>query len=104
MNKDLNLNFNLKDLPKELAKLGHKIAPYVPLVFFVLVATVYGIVLLRITMLSNAQPDPSAVSTQISELTPHIDKNAANKLQSLEDNSVNVQSLFNDARGNPFGE
>lgn len=104
MSKDINMSINLKELPQELARLGHKIAPYIPLVFFVLVATVYGIVLLRITMLSNAQPDASAVSAQITELTPHIDKASAAKLKGLEDNSVNVQSLFNDARGNPFGE
>jgi hypothetical protein len=102
MSKDINVNF--KDLPKELSQLGHKIAPYVPLIFFVLVATVYGAILLRITVLSSAKPDATVVSTQVSELTPHIDTSSVQKLQSLEDNSVNVQSLFNDARGNPFGE
>lgn len=102
MNKDMNIS--LKDLPKQLAATGHKLTPYLPIVFFVIVAIVYGFVLLRITMLSNAQPTESAISSKVSELTPHIDKTAAQQLQSLENNNVNVQTLFNQARANPFGE
>jgi hypothetical protein len=98
------IHFDLKDLPKEFGRLGHTVAPFVPLIFFVLIATVYGITLLRITMLSSAAPDPNTTSTQVSELTPHIDTSSVKQLQSLEDNSVNVQTLFSDTRGNPFGE
>jgi hypothetical protein len=102
MSKDID--FNIKDLPKEFARLGHTVSPFIPVIFFVLIATVYGVILLRITTLSSAAPDPNTVSTQVTELTPHIDTSSIKQLQSLEDNNVNVQTLFNDARGNPFGE
>jgi hypothetical protein len=102
MSKDVNID--LKDLPKQLSALGHKSAPYVPILFFILVAITYGFILLRITTLSNAQPSDTEISTKVSELTPHIDKTAASQLQSLENNNVNVQTLFNQARANPFGE
>lgn len=101
-NKDINIS--LKDLPKQLSALGHKLTPYIPIVFFVVVAMVYGFVLLKITMLSNAQPSDSDVSAKVSQLTPHIDKTSAQQLESLENNNVNVQTLFNQARANPFGE
>jgi hypothetical protein len=101
-NKDININ--LSDLPRQLKSAGAKSVTYVPIIFFVVIALVYGFVLLRIGMLSSAAPTDDDVSSNISQLTPHIDKNAAHQLQSLEDHNVNVQTLFNQARGNPFGE
>ena len=99
-NKDLDL----KALPAQFAKLGHKLAAIAPLAFFILVAIVFGMLLLRITAYANIQPDSSDVNSEVAQLTPHIDQKAASQLQSLEDNSVNVQTLFNQARNNPFGE
>ena len=87
-----------------MGDLFHRLSRYAPIMFFVLIAVVYGFVLLRITMLANLQPTNSDVSGEIAQLTPHIDKNAVQQLQGLEDNSVNVKSLFEDARNNPFGE
>lgn len=102
--KNGEIHLNLKDLPAALATRGRRLLPYVPIIFFLVVAVVYGFLLYRIGNLSNAQPDQSEVSSEISQLSPHIDQNAAKQLQSLEDHSVNVQTLFNQARNNPFGE
>jgi len=102
--KNANISIDFKSLPEQLGVLGQKLVRYMPLMVFVLIALVYGFVLVRITMLANAQPNDSTVVGQIADLTPHIDQNAVRQLQSLEDNSVNVQSLFEDARNNPFGE
>jgi hypothetical protein len=99
-----NINLDLKNLPQLLAETVQKLARYVPIMFIVLIALVYGFVLLRITMLANAQPKDTDVTSEVSQLTPHIDKNAVQQLQSLEDNSVNVQALFKSQRSNPFGE
>jgi hypothetical protein len=99
-----NINIDLKNLPQLVGESAQKLARYVPVMFIVLVALVYGFVLLRITMLANAQPADADVTGEISQLTPHIDKNAVQQLQSLEDNSVNVQALFKSQRSNPFGE
>jgi hypothetical protein len=102
MSKDIN--FNLKDLPQKFANLGHRLLGVAPLLFVLVAAALYGFLLLRIATLSNIQPDASSVSSEVSKLTPHIDQKAADQLQGLEDNSVNVQTLFNQARDNPFGE
>jgi hypothetical protein len=104
MSANKNINLNLKDLPAALGRLGHKFMVIAPLAFFVLVGLLYGFLLLRIGLLSNIQPDSADVSKEVSSLTPHIDQKAAAQLQGLEDNSVNVKTLFNDARNNPFGE
>jgi hypothetical protein len=100
MSKDLNL----KELPQQLARVGQKLLGIAPLLFILVAAGLYGFLLLRIATLSNIQPDASSVNSEISKLSPHIDQKAAAQLQGLEDNSVNVQTLFNQARDNPFGE
>jgi hypothetical protein len=76
---------------------------YAVILFFVLVAGVYGFVVLRINSLSNAQPSDSDVAAQSTATpVPRIDPKVAQQLQDLEDNSVNVQTLFEQARNNPF--
>ncbi len=102
MSKDININ--LKDLPQKFAGLGQKLLGLAPFLFILVVAGLYGFLLLRIATLSNIQPDASSVNSEIAKLSPHIDQKAAHQLQGLEDNSVNVQTLFNQARNNPFGE
>lgn len=44
----------------------------------------------------------SVATTQESSKSLRIDKTTVDKLNSLEDNSVQVQAIFNDARSNPF--
>lgn len=78
---------------------------YAVIIFVLLVAGVYGFVLYRVYTLANAKPSDAAVSAQVqASATPHIDATAAQQLQALQDNSVNVQTLFNQARSNPFQE
>lgn len=73
------------------------------LAFIVFVALLYGFVLLRISSFSNAQPSPDSVTSQVrAAQVPHIDKAVVKQIESLHDNSVNVQALFNEARNNPF--
>lgn len=71
--------------------------------FIVMVVAIYGFLLLRITTLSNQQPSESQISAQVNaSQIPQIDKQVVEQLRSLEDNSVSVQALFNQARSNPF--
>jgi hypothetical protein len=73
------------------------------ILFVIFVALLYGFVLLRTNSLNNAQPTSDAVTNQIQAAkVPHIDKSVVRQLESLHNNSVNVQTLFNEARSNPF--
>jgi nitrate reductase NapE component len=78
------------------------IAMRVPL-FLLLVAGVYGFVVWRISVLQDAQPSSSSVNAQV-QAAPHIDPTTISKVKQLQDNSVSVQTLFNQARQNPFQE
>lgn len=73
--------------------------------FLLVVVCIYGFVLLRITNLSNVEPSDDAVNSQVNAASvPKIDQSVVNQLKSLQDNSVNVQSLFEQARTSPFQE
>ena len=94
---------SLKSLMLQASSLTKRIKPYALLIFLVFVAALYGFVLFRINSLSNTQPSEDAVSSQVKAAKlPHIDQATISQLQSLQDHSVNVQALFNQARNNPF--
>jgi hypothetical protein len=99
------MSVNKTDLHKKLANLVQSLQKYDAMIFFVFLAVIYGFLLWRITSLSQATPDPSTVATKAQAThSPHIDQSVVNKIQQLQDNSVNVQALFDEARSNPFQE
>lgn len=76
---------------------------YSILLFVLFVAGLYGAVFYQFYSLSDAEPSESAVSSQVKAArVPHIDEDVLKQLQSLQDNSVSVQALFNEKRNNPF--
>lgn len=78
---------------------------YHSIIFFVFLALIYGFLIFKINSLSNQQPSDDEVSAQITRTsTPRIDESVVKKIEQLQDNSVQVKSLFNEARKNPFSE
>jgi len=97
--------FSTKLLTDQAAGYLRKLRHYSPLIFVAFVVLLYGFILLRVNSLSNQQPSAQAVSGQVKAAQiPHIDTSVVKQLQSLQDNSVSVQTLFNQARDNPFQE
>lgn len=104
-NKDININLDLKHLGPQLLAATQKLSRYVGMFFFLLVAGVYGFVLFRISTLNNIQPSGDDVSAQAAATSiPKVDPKIVKQLETLKDNSVNVQTLFDEARQNPFQE
>lgn len=75
------------------------------LLFVSLLVVLYGFIIWRVNIYVKAQPSPSAVASR-SEVArrPRIDQSTVDKINKLQDNSVNVQTLFDQARQNPFQE
>src|SRR4051794_9963142 len=90
--------------PKEhLARYLHIARVYAPLAFLIFLAAIYGFLLWRIFSLTSAAPDQAAVNAKLQTVgVPKVDPNVVAKMQHLEDNSVSVQTLFDQARQNPF--
>jgi hypothetical protein len=91
------------DLEKVAAKL-QVLRRYSFVVFVVLVVGVYAFILIRITSLSGVEPTDDSVNSQVQASHLVIDKAIVDQLKSLRDNSVNVQTLFQNARTSPFQE
>ena len=58
----------------------------------------YAYLVLQIMVYRNAPVN----KTEESKKAVRIDKSTVDKLNNLQDNSVQVQAIFNDARNNPF--
>lgn len=82
---------------------SEKLRRYSLVLFIIFVSIVYGFLVLRINTLSSQKPTEEAINKQVKAAKiPRIDESVVKQLESLEDNSVNVQTLFNQARSNPF--
>ncbi|HSX17850.1 MAG TPA: hypothetical protein VLE51_00635 [Candidatus Saccharimonadales bacterium] len=100
-----NLNFDLKTLLPKLKKMQQKLSKHFPFAVILGVLLVYLFVVWHIRTLATAEPSNAAqeealLSTKVAK----IDQKAIAQIQSLEQNSPEVHSLFNDARNNPFHE
>ncbi len=103
MNKDLN--FDLKAILPKLKKLQQKLSKHLAFSVTLLVLLVYLLVVWHIRGLATAEPSTDAEEEALLSTTlPKIDQKAINQIQSLENNSPAVHSLFNQARNNPFNE
>lgn len=99
--KDITLNKETVSAAANTA-LG-KFRMYRIFLFFLAVAGLYGYIVWRVNVYSAIEPDATEASSQAVK-QPHINKNLAEKMQKLEDNNVNVKTLFDEARNNPFAE
>jgi hypothetical protein len=97
------MKLSIKDIPAKLIELLSKLNRYAVVLFLLLVALVYGFLVLRIQSMQNVQPSNNPTPGTV-VATPHIDQKVVDQLQQLQDNSVSVKSLFDQARSNPFQE
>jgi len=75
------------------------------LMFLAVTVLAFGFVILRVYTLANVPVPASAVSSKLETVkNPKIDQATIDKINQLQDNSVSVQSLFDQARQNPFKE
>lgn len=94
---------NIATLKSQLVQLISGIGKYRVAIFLLFIVLTYGFVWLKITDYSNSQPSSQQVNNLVQAASiPHIDPTVLKQIQSLQDNSVNVQALFNQARSNPF--
>jgi hypothetical protein len=94
-------SMDVKDLLPAVLTSFHKVGRYALILFVVFLAIIYSVILYRVYTLSTAEPSSEAISQAG---TPHINADVVNQLLELKDNNVQVQTLFNDARDNPFQE
>lgn len=97
--KKLDTKSIVPALKASLAKARHYSLP----AFLIFIFIIYSFVMMRINSLRAAEPTAEQISSQVkASQTPRIDQKVVDQLKSLEDNSVSVKALFDEARQNPF--
>lgn len=97
--KKLDIKSLLPALQASLAKARHYSLP----AFLIFIFILYSFVMMRINSLRAAEPTDEQISGQVKAAqVPHIDEKVVEQLNNLEDNSVSVKALFDEARQNPF--
>ena len=94
----------MKDLHELPTILGAKLRPiwhYRLLGFIIFVTILCGYLVFQINKAVSI-PASTEVTTSPTTTSPRIDTKVVEQLQQLQDNSVSVKALFNDARDNPF--
>lgn len=93
----------IKDTLAKLVERSAKLRGYTLPAFLVFVGLIYGFLFLQINSLVGSTPSDADIDNQVKAAhVPAIDEDVVDQLMSLKDNSVNVQSLFEKARNNPF--
>lgn len=98
----------MKDLDiKQLGTLARntvaKLQRYAAFIFIISVLLIYAFLVLRISVLSQAEPSEEAIAEKSNTVKRlKIDQKAIDKIEQLEDQNIGVQSLFESARDNPF--
>lgn len=99
------MNLELKDIPQKLAPLLDKLKKYKTLFFILLLALIFGFLITRINSYAQTEPTQEAVIDELTTVQrPKIDENAIEKIEQLQDQNIEVKSLFDQARDNPFSE
>ena len=102
----MSTKITVDDLKSQLLKLLRTVNKYRGFIFFLVLSCLYGFIIWRINVLSTAPPSQADIQTaeKSAAATPKLDEASAAAINSLKDNSVRVQTLFESARNNPFDE
>lgn len=75
--------------------------------FIFVIAVLLAVIFLvfRINQFSSAEPSQAQLDEKLQNATrPKIDQAVLDRIQQLQDQNVQVQSLFDQTRNNPFNE
>lgn len=92
-------------ITKTFSALFEWLNKYKLILFGLFVTGVYGYLLITISLLSSVQPTAEQIGEQSRPIrSAKVDEKIISQLQQLQDNSVSVKALFDEARDNPFQE
>lgn len=98
-------DLELKAFVNKLKSIGQMTKRYAVVIFIVILVGIYGFLVYRINVLTQTEPSETAVNEQLQTVQrPKVDQNAIDKIQKLQNQNVEVKSLFDQARNNPFSE
>lgn len=99
------MNIDLKTISTKLSPLVERIKKYGAFSVFIIVLGVYAFLIFSINKMSQAEPSEAMVQEKLQTVqVPKLDQATLKKINDLRDQNVQVKSLFDQARDNPFAE
>jgi Tfp pilus assembly protein PilO len=94
---------NTKNLISKLGPIKNFIARYAVIIFILASVLVFGYMSLSISYFSNVEPTDQQIEDKKASLKiVKLNDVAVKKIQELQDQNINIESLFNNGRANPF--
>lgn len=99
------MNFELKDLSTKIAPFAGKLKKYMVFLFVVFVLLLISFLVFRVNQYSKRQPSELDVTEKLQAIPrPRVDEDVVTRIQNLRDQNIQVKTLFQEARNNPFAE
>lgn len=99
------MNIEVKDFSQKIVPVLKWLRRYAVVILIVAVVAMYGWLVFRINVLSRREPTDDAVTEKLQTLKkPKVDQSTIDKMKQLEETNIDVQTLFKQARENPFQE
>ena len=93
----------LDSITHQLSPIKDFIVRYAVLIFVFSVVGIFAFMTLGIAQYANLEPSESQKEEKLSTLkTVKLDEKSIEKIQSLQDQNINIESLFDNGRDNPF--
>ncbi len=94
-----------KSIKEQLVPLGRFLNAYKKFMFVLGILVVIIFLVFRINQFSSAEPTQAQLDEKLQNNTSlKLDQTVLNRIQQLQDQNVEVQSLFDKSRNNPFNE
>lgn len=101
----MSTKLEVKDLPAKLMPFLAVLKRYLAMILLVFFVGIYAFLTLLTNSLMSSKPSEEAVLEKLKTVQrPRIDEKAAEKILQLEDQNIQVKTLFKEARQNPFAE
>ena len=99
------MKLDFKDLPSKFTPVLNFLKRYAVFISIIVVLSIAVFFVFRINQYSRMEPSDQAVEDKLQTVQrPKVDQSVLNKIQELKDQNVQVQTLFDQARNNPFNE
>lgn len=99
------MKIETKDIVAKLQNFSIFIKTYVMFVFVLVVFLIFSFFVFRINQINNLEPTATEIEEKLQTVQrPKIDKAVLDKIEQLQGQNIEVRSLFDQARKNPFSE
>ncbi len=98
-------NLDLKTIPSKIMPLLLTIKRYLGFITVIIILCLYGFMVFYVNNLASSEPTDEQVAEKLKAVQrPRIDEAALKKINELQDQNIQVETLFEQARDNPFNE